>query len=91
MHLHLTAFALTVGIFWGGGIFLVALANAIWPGYGQAFLQLMASLYPGYHPVASAREITVATVYGFVDGVISGWLLGWLYVLLSRYFPGRTA
>lgn len=91
MHLHLTAFALTVGLFWGGAILLVALANAIWPTYGEAFLQLVASLYPGYHPLASVREILIGSAYGFVDGAISGWLFGWLYIFLSRRFPGRTA
>ena len=84
MRFNLTALALTVGLFWGGAILLVASANLIWPSYGQAFLQLAASIYPGYHPVASVREIIVGTAYGFVDGAIGGWLFGWLYNLLSR-------
>lgn len=91
MRLNLTAFAFTVGLFWGGSILLVASANAIWPNYGQAFLQLAASMYPGYHPVASVREIVVGAVYGFVDGVIGGWVFGWLYNLLSRRFSGGPA
>ncbi|OGA37519.1 MAG: hypothetical protein A3G24_06815 [Betaproteobacteria bacterium RIFCSPLOWO2_12_FULL_62_13] len=84
MRFNLTALALTVGLFWGGAILLVASANAIWPNYGQAFLQLAASIYPGYHPVASVREIIVGTVYGFLDGAIGGWLFGWVYNLVSR-------
>ena len=91
MRFNLTALALTVGLFWGGAILLVASANAIWPNYGQAFLQLTASIYPGYHPVASVREIIVGTAYGFVDGAIGGWLFGLLYNLVSRQFPGGTA
>jgi hypothetical protein len=88
MRFHLTALALTVGLFWAAAILLVASANAIWPSYGGAFLQLVASMYPGYQPVASVREIIVGTAYGFVDGAIGGWLFGWLYNLLSRRFLG---
>ncbi len=84
MRFNLTALALTVGLFSGAAILLVASANAIWPNYGQAFLQLAASIYPGYHPVASVREIIVGTVYGFVDGAIAGWLFGWFYNLLAK-------
>jgi hypothetical protein len=91
MRFNLTAFALTIGLFWGGAILLVAAANAIWPNYGQAFLQLAASIYPGYHPVASIREIIVGTAYGFVDGAIGGWLFAWLYNLLLRQFSGGMA
>jgi hypothetical protein len=90
MRFHLTALALTVGLFWGAAICLVASANAIWPNYGGAFLQLVASLYPGYQPVASVREIVVGTAYGFVDGAIGGWLFGWLYNFLLQRLLGGT-
>ena len=90
MRLNLTALALTAGLIWGGAILLVASANAIWPNYGQAFLQLAASIYSGYHALPSGREIIVGTAYGFVDGAIGGLLFGWLYNLLSRQFSGGT-
>jgi hypothetical protein len=44
--------ALAIGLFWGGAILLVGVSNLIWPGYGQAFLQLAASMYPGYSAAA---------------------------------------
>lgn len=91
MRFHLTALALTVGLFWGAAILLIASANAIWPDYGEAFLRVVASMYPGYQPVASVREIVVGTAYGFVDGAIGGWLFGWLYNLLSRRLLGGAA
>jgi len=90
MRFHLTALALTAGLVWGGAILLVASANAIWPNYGQAFLQLVASIYSGYHALASARDILVGTAYGFVDGAVGGWIFGWLYNLLSRRFSAGT-
>ena len=34
-------------------MFLTAFANLCWSGYGQAFLEVMASVYPGYTAAAS--------------------------------------
>jgi hypothetical protein len=91
MRFHLTALALTAGLLWSGAILLVASANMIWPNYGQAFLQLVASIYPAYHALASPGEIIVGTAYGFVDGAIGGWIFGWLYNFLSRRFSTGTS
>ena len=84
MRFNITALSLTVGLFWGAAILLVASANLIWPSYGQAFLQLAASIYPGYHPGNSIGPVITGTLYGFVDGAIAGALFGWFYNLLSR-------
>jgi hypothetical protein len=50
MRLDVTALALTAGLLWGAAMLIVASANLIWPNYGQAFLALVASVYPGYRP-----------------------------------------
>jgi len=84
MKLNLKAFALTVGILWGLAILLVALANLIWPPYGEAFLSLTASLYPGFTPATGAGSVVIGTAYGFVDGAISGFIIAWLYNALAR-------
>lgn len=60
-------------------------------GQHQNAVEAAASIYSGYHALASVREIIVGTAYGFVDGAISGWLFGWLYNLLSRCFSEKTA
>lgn len=57
----------------------MGLANLIWSIYGQQLLQLMASVYPGYHATRSVTEVIVGTLYGFVDGLIGGAVLAWLY------------
>ena len=88
MRFNITALSLTVGLFWGVSILIVASANQIWPGYGQAFLQLAASIYPGYHPGTTFGPVITATLYGLVDGAIAGAIFGWLYNLLSRQFSG---
>ena len=48
MRMDIKALALTVAIVWGGSILLIGLANLIWTTYGVAFLEVAASIYPGY-------------------------------------------
>ncbi len=91
MRFNITALSLTAGLFWGAAILIVASANLIWPGYGQAFLQLAASTYPGYHPGTTIGPVVTATLYALVDGAIAGAVFGWLYNWLSRKFSGGAA
>ena len=84
MRLNVTALALTAGLFWGAALLIVAAANLIWPGYGRAFLDLAASLYPGYSPGGGVGSVITATLYALVDGAIGGALFGWLYNVLAR-------
>jgi hypothetical protein len=71
--------ALTSGILWGLAMLVVGVANLIWSGYGQQFLQIMSSVYPGYHATRSIAEVIVGTLYGVVDGFIGGAVFAWLY------------
>ena len=87
MKVNIKALAFTLGIVWGGGIFLAGLANLIWPGYGKACLEVIASIYPGYHAVPSFGQVIVGTLYGLVGGSVAGLVVGWLYNL----FAGRTS
>ena len=91
MRLNLTAMAITAGLFWGAAILIVGSANLIWPSYGRAFLDLAASVYPGYVPGSGAGSVITGTLYGLVDGAIAGAVFGWLYNLLARLFPGAAA
>ena len=47
MKLDVKGFALTFGLVWGGAMLLVGVANSLGGDYGQAFLGVMASVYPG--------------------------------------------
>jgi len=49
MKLNVKALAFTSAIVWALVIFLTGAANLVWEGYGSPLLQLLASLYPGYH------------------------------------------
>jgi hypothetical protein len=86
MKFNTLALGLTAGLIWGGAILVVGIANLIWPGYGQAFLNLLASIYPGYHPGSSFGSVIAGTIYGLVDGGIGGVIFGWLYNLLASRF-----
>ncbi len=91
MRFNVTALALAVGLIWGAAILVVTSANQIWPGYGRAFLDLVASIYPGYHLGPGAGPIVTGTLYGFVDGAVGGAVFGWLYNFLAHRRSGRAA
>ncbi|MGH8622103.1 MAG: hypothetical protein ACREUB_03250 [Burkholderiales bacterium] len=86
MKLNIGGLALAAGLFWGGSILLVGVSNLIWSGYGSAFLQLAASIYPGYKAGAGFGQVIIGTLYGLVDGAIAGALFAWLYNWLSTFF-----
>ncbi|MFQ6079201.1 MAG: hypothetical protein ACE5NJ_08725 [Thermodesulfobacteriota bacterium] len=89
MKLNLKALVMTAGILWALAVFLVGLLNLIWSGYGVAFLQLIASIYPGYHATGSAGDLIVGALYALVDGAICGLVFGLLYNLFVG--KGSTA
>jgi len=91
MRFNLTALSVTAGLIWGGAILLVALANLVWPAYGKAFLELVASIYPGYGAGGSLGQAVIGSLYGVVDGAVGGLVFGWLYNLLTQRFPARVA
>jgi ABC-type phosphate transport system permease subunit len=79
MKLSLRALALAAGILWALALFLTGAINLIWRGYGDTFLKMMASVYPGYHASGSIGDLIVGTLYAFLDGVICGFVFGCLY------------
>jgi hypothetical protein len=79
MRLNISAMSAASGILWGACIFFVAVANMIWPAYGQAFLVWCASFYPGYRPGTGLGSVVLATIYALADGAIGGAIFGWIY------------
>ena len=83
MKLDIKAVAITLGLVWGLlAMFLTGVVNLIWPPYGQAFLEVTASIYPGYTAAASFGQVMIGAGYGLVDGAIAGAILAWLYNLI---------
>jgi hypothetical protein len=84
MKLNTRALAIACAIFWGVMMLIMGVANVVWSGYGEAFLQLMASVYPGYHATHSVGQAIVGALYGAGDGLIGGAIFGWLYNLFVK-------
>jgi ABC-type phosphate transport system permease subunit len=83
MKLNLKALTLSLAILWGACVLLVGLANLFWSGYAAAFLNLLASIYPGYHASGSFGDLIVGTLYAVLDGAMGGLIFGWLYNYLA--------
>jgi hypothetical protein len=84
MQLDIKAITTTCALLWGGATLLVGIANIAFPGYGLAFLDLLASVYPGYEVTATGGSVFVLTLYGIVDGALGGLVFAWLYNALRR-------
>ena len=86
MRVSIKAIALSSAILWGAAMLLVGLINMAAPSYGEDFLRMMSSVYPGADTSASFGRVLLGTVYGFVDGGVAGLIFGFLY----RSFTGHT-
>lgn len=86
MRLNAKAMAYAGAALWGLSVLAVGLVNLARPGYGAAFLEGLASVYPGYHATSSFGDVLVGTGYALLDGAVTGWLLAWLY---NRIAGGR--
>lgn len=80
--LHVTAFALACGCTWGLAVFLLALL-AMWWGWGDSWLNLLADVYRGVE--ASLAGAFIGLVWAFVDGFIGALI----FVLLYNYFAKK--
>lgn len=76
MKKNLQKIAMTGGIVWGATMAVVTLAYVLF-GYGKAFLEIWASVYPGYSLTASG--VVVGAVYGFIDVYIGIYIIHWVY------------
>ena len=87
MRLDIKATAVTLALLWGVfAMLLTGLANLIWPGYGQALLDVMASIYPGYQATPSLGQVLIGTLYGLLDGAVGGAVVAWLYNTCAARF-----
>jgi hypothetical protein len=79
MKLSVKALALTTAIFWGGALMIVGGANLVVPSYGNDFLVIIGSVYPGYHPGTGLSSVIIGSLYGVVDAGIGAAIFAWLY------------
>lgn len=90
MKLNVKALAIASAIIWAGGVFIVGIANLISPEYGNAFLELIASIYPGYAACGTFGDVIVGTLYALLDAAIGGFIFGWLYNLIAGPFTDKA-
>jgi len=81
MKLNLKALTIAFAILWAGVVFIVGVANLIWPGYAKDFLLMLASIYPGYKASGLFGDMIAGSLYALIDGAIIGLIFGWLYNL----------
>ena len=86
MKLNVKAFALTVGLLWGVGLFCLTWWIILFEG-ATGEVTLIGQLYRGYciSPVGSV----IGFAWAFVDGIIGGAIFAWLYNLLSTRFASK--
>ena len=83
MKLSTKSLALTAGILWAASILITGLMNLASPNYASEFLAMVASIYPGFHASGSFLDLIVGTLYGFLDGLVCGFIFAWLYNRLA--------
>jgi hypothetical protein len=79
MKLSVKGIAISSALIWGLAILLVGMGSMIWPPYGNEFLEVVSSIYPGYQAGTGAGSVIIGTLYGVVDAGIGGAVFAWLY------------
>ena len=86
MKLSVKGLAIAGAFVWGGAMFVVGLSNLASETYGVAFLEVAASIYPGFDVERGLGQVIVGTLYGALDGAIGGLVFGFLY----NRFAGKS-
>ncbi len=77
--LSVKGFAVAGAITWAISVLFVGLCNMKWPGYGDAFLDFVSSVYPGYLADGTLKSVLIGTGYAIVDGAIGGVIFALIY------------
>lgn len=81
MKIRPIALGIALGVVWGGSIFITTWVS-YYTGYAKLFLEVMAgSIYPGYAITPGGSFLGL--LYGFLDGLLGGAVLGWIYNRVS--------
>ena len=82
MKINVKAFALSVGVWWGLGLFALTWWMILLNGSGGD-PTILSRVYKGYSltPLGSL----IGLVWGFVDGLVGGAILAWLYNRAAHY------
>ena len=80
MRLNVKAFALTCGLVWGLGLFLLTWWIMVFEG-STGEITLIGQVYRGYNisPLGSIFGL----IWALIDGMIGGAIFAWLYNLIA--------
>ena len=81
MRLNVKAFAVTCGLMWGVGLFLITWWIIMFDG-ATGELTIIGQIYRGYSICPSGS--VWGLVWGLADGAVGGAIFAWLYNLLVR-------
>jgi len=81
MKLDVRAFAVTCGLVWGVGLFLLTLWIVILEG-ASGDVTLIGRVYRGYS--ISYGGSVIGLLWGLADGAVGGAIFAWLYNRLRR-------
>lgn len=88
MKLNIKAFALTCGIIWGIGLFILTWVIIAFEGItgDPTFIGLA---YRGYN--VSPLGSVIGLIYALIDGTIGGAIFAWLYNFIAARTSDKTA
>jgi len=71
---------IAVGVLWAIYVFFAGIVAMF--GWGVALVDVLASLYLGYG--ASIVGAIIGAVWAFVDGIIAGVVVAWVYNMVAQ-------
>ena len=81
MKFNIAAAAIACGIGFAIALGIAGGLNMYFEGYGEPFLEMVASIYPGYKATGTVGDLLTGCFYAAVDGIIAGGGLALLYNL----------
>ena len=84
MKFNIAAAAIAGGVGFAIALGMAGVLNMLVEGYGSKFLELMASVYPGYKASGTASDLLIGCFYAATDGIIAGGGMALLYNLATR-------
>jgi hypothetical protein len=79
MRLSVKGMGIVIGLIWAGAILCLGLIHLAFPSYGEGLLQVISSIYPGFHGARSFGDVLVGACYALIDGGLGGLVFAWLY------------
>jgi hypothetical protein len=87
MKLNVRAFALTCGLVWGLGLFILTWWIIAFEG-ATGEVTFIGRIYRGYS-ISSVGSI-IGFIWAFIDGLVGGAIFAWLYNLIAIRLPGKV-